>query len=291
MTSLVKARLEWLERMAADTNLHSTAVRVALVISSYLNQDSGKAWPSIKTIAAASGTPERTVKRVIGELCDAGYLEKRRGGFSKSNVYVMAGTATVDGNETPVSTEAMGGPNDGHSEAMCGPNESSIEAMGGPSVGPWVAPRSGHGWPTNSLIEPIIEPFKEEYISSPPPSCASPSKVKGALEDGFEAFFAAYPRKASKGQARKAWGKAIKLADPATLIAAARRYASERRNEDPRFTKLPASWLNAEAWLDEPPPKAPPSQSSPTFVSRNTAKERTAAAIQHMLETDIGEFP
>ncbi len=287
MTSLVKARLEWLERMAADTHLHSTAVRVALVISSYLNQDSGKAWPSIKTIAAASGTPERTVKRVIGELCDAGYLEKRRGGFSKSNVYVMAGTATVDGNETPVSTEAMGGPNDGHSGAMGGPNEASSGAMGGPSVGPWVAPRLGHGWPTNSLIEPIIEPFKKEYKSPPAPSRASPSKLTVALEDGFEAFFAVYPKKVSKGTARKAWAKAVKMAEPAAIIAAAERYAEERRSEDPKFTKHPSTWLNSEGWHDEPPPKA---SANPLTTGRASAKERTSAAIAHMLEADLGDF-
>lgn len=60
-----------------------------------------------------------------------------------------------------------------------------------------------------------------------------------------------YPRKESKGAAFKAW-KQIKDRHLPTLIAAADRYAADP-NREPRFTKLPASWLNARAWEDETP--------------------------------------
>ncbi len=75
------------------------------------------------------------------------------------------------------------------------------------------------------------------------------------------------PRKAGKGQARRAFKGARKKADAETLLAGIRRYASEVAGEDSSFTKHPSTWLNGECWLDEPPkPKggAPPA----TFKSR-----------------------
>lgn len=133
------------------------------------------------------------------------------------------------------------------------------------------------------------------YISPPPPPCDP--KPKGvAIDASFEEFYRAYPRKVSKGSARKAWAKAAKQAEPAVIIAAAERYAQERRSEDPRFTKHPASWLNAEAWQDEPAtlmPMAGRTEAPSAFSNRNSAKERTAAVVQHMLaslDRDGGDF-
>jgi hypothetical protein len=37
------------------------------------------------------------------------------------------------------------------------------------------------------------------------------------------------------------------------LIAGAQRYAVERREQDPKYTKHPATWLNAGCWQDEAP--------------------------------------
>lgn len=34
------------------------------------------------------------------------------------------------------------------------------------------------------------------------------------------------------------------------------RYAAQRDDEDPRFTKHPATWLQGKCWLDEPGPAA-----------------------------------
>ncbi len=69
----------------------------------------------------------------------------------------------------------------------------------------------------------------------------------------FEEFYAAYPRHVGRKAAEKAWLKAIKDgADASAILAGAKRYADERRGQDPRFTKYPASWLNGGHWEDEP---------------------------------------
>lgn len=71
-------------------------------------------------------------------------------------------------------------------------------------------------------------------------------------DDGFDTFWSTYPRKIGKGAARKAWAKALKTADAATITAGAARYATERAGQDPKYTPHPATWLNAERWADEP---------------------------------------
>lgn len=67
----------------------------------------------------------------------------------------------------------------------------------------------------------------------------------------FTEFWAAYPRKTAKPNAVKAWAKAIKRADPETILSGLRRY---RFATDPQFIPHPASWLNSDRWADEPAP-------------------------------------
>lgn len=281
--TFTKHRFEWLDAIASDSRLHSTAIRVAVVIATHLNRQSGKAFPSIKTISAKSATPERTVKHQISALCRAGYLEKRRGGFSKSNIYVMAGIATEDAGNPPVSSGAMDCPSGADSGAMGCPNESPSGAMGCPSDGQWVAPRSGNGLPPNPLNEPFEKEPSEKYIYPPPPA-PKPSKPKAkpkVQDERFEAFWSAYPKKVARADAVKAWGKALKAADADTLIAGALRYAAEQHGKDPTYTKHPATWLNKGCWTDEPAPPRPPSAPAPR--GGLTAKDRTAAAVAAVL--------
>lgn len=75
----------------------------------------------------------------------------------------------------------------------------------------------------------------------------SAKKPAGKGDDAFDAFWAAYPRKADKKKARQAWTRAIRDADPETIIAGAESYAADPNRVD-QYTKLPASWLNAGAW-------------------------------------------
>jgi hypothetical protein len=70
----------------------------------------------------------------------------------------------------------------------------------------------------------------------------------------FEEFWRAYPRKVEKIKAQKLYIGIIKTgrASADDLLAGATRYAAERANEDPRFTKHPSTWLNSGCWADEP---------------------------------------
>lgn len=80
----------------------------------------------------------------------------------------------------------------------------------------------------------------------------TPQTPQGGSEpEGFAEFWKAYPRRVGKGQARKAYAKAIKSNDPSFLIAEAQKFAKRMRGQDPRYIPHPSTWLNGERWLDE----------------------------------------
>ena len=77
-----------------------------------------------------------------------------------------------------------------------------------------------------------------------------------ANSGGFDAFWAAYPKKKHKGQALSAWKKL----KPDSSLQAMILEAIENQKHDPDWQKdkgkyipYPATWLNAMAWEDEMP--------------------------------------
>lgn len=76
----------------------------------------------------------------------------------------------------------------------------------------------------------------------------------GSGEEGFVKFWAAYPRKAKRGDAAKAW-RSLKASDRAAALAAVSAYALawERAPKERReFIPYPATWLRAGQWADDP---------------------------------------
>lgn len=99
-----------------------------------------------------------------------------------------------------------------------------------------------------------------EELSSADGGPAAPARRRPPDVAGFEQWYALYPRKASKAEARRAFAKAVTKAPLDTLCAAAVRYRDDP-NREPAFTKLPGTWLNGECWSDEPlPPRRNPAQ-------------------------------
>lgn len=84
--------------------------------------------------------------------------------------------------------------------------------------------------------------------------------------DLFEQFWAAYPKKRSKGAARKAWDKLrVDSTMLATILQAIHRakQSEDWQKDGGQYIPYPATWLNAEGWEDEepgpdPPPDRPP---------------------------------
>jgi hypothetical protein len=80
--------------------------------------------------------------------------------------------------------------------------------------------------------------------------CAQGSAV---LESYFDTFWREYPKKKSKGTARKAFEKALKRTDFDTIMTALRalKETKQWKKNDGEFVPYPSTWLNAEGWEDE----------------------------------------
>jgi uncharacterized protein YdaU (DUF1376 family) len=84
---------------------------------------------------------------------------------------------------------------------------------------------------------------------TPTPRIDSSEYLNGHTQD-FERFYTAYPLHKGRGQAIRAFKKAIQKTDVETLIRGAKAYAADPSRK-PEFTKHPATWLNAESWADD----------------------------------------
>jgi hypothetical protein len=73
------------------------------------------------------------------------------------------------------------------------------------------------------------------------------------IEQGFAQFWAIYPKKDDKPLAKRSFEKALTRTTLDTIIAGAERYRDDP-NREQAFTKNPSTWLNADAWENDPLP-------------------------------------
>lgn len=119
----------------------------------------------------------------------------------------------------------------------------------------------------NNLFETVVELFGNDYLTIDKSLRERERDRKGIGKDrkgigkkgdmgGFEKFWNCYPRKVGKGSARKAWAK-IKLENglfEKILSAVEQQKVTDQWQKDGgQFIPHPATWLNAERWMDEKP--------------------------------------
>jgi DNA-binding transcriptional MocR family regulator len=78
----------------------------------------------------------------------------------------------------------------------------------------------------------------------------SKSLVQSSV-DGFDEWWALYPKKVGKGQARRAWGAAVKKAGVPALMAALTAQRASLLAREPQFIPNPSTWLTGERWEDQ----------------------------------------
>ena len=103
----------------------------------------------------------------------------------------------------------------------------------------------------NQVVDQRLTQFRtgEESITSSPPA---QSTDKGN-DASFSAFWNAYPRKAGKGAAQKAFAK-VKV--PLTVLLSAleqQKQGDQWKRDGGRYIPYPATWLNQQRWEDEVP--------------------------------------
>jgi len=234
-----RLKAEWQDNLVFDLRLSAFARCVGLAIATYINRGKGEAWMSQETIAARLGATKRGVQKAIDELTNTDQLIVVSGrGRGVTNRYRLAFKKTNGGSPLPHENDE---PTFATSEANDEPGFTFVEEKRRTAVPEKVNGHSKKGEPPfvqNLLIEPSDEPLT---ISR-----------KVALYGEFDAWWNHYPKKVDKVDAFKAFAKARKKASLDQLIEGARRYAEERRDADPQYTRGPARWLNAGSWENEP---------------------------------------
>lgn len=210
----------WRERLCRESGLPATARLVALTLSTRLG-GSGGGYPSIPTIAAEAGTSERTVMRHLLAIEAAGWLivTRRRGGRNRYEIRVP---------QTPPDPETG-------DTGVTGDSVSPVTLCPKP-VTP-VSPGSDTGVTRNR--------YREEQEGSRSP--------RTTVDDAtFDAFWAKYPKRKSKADAKRALAKALKATTlDAILDGLDRAKRHDHRFREQRFTPYPATWLNDAGWEDE----------------------------------------
>lgn len=99
----------------------------------------------------------------------------------------------------------------------------------------------------------------------------------------FDTWYIHYPHKVQRGQAEKAFVKALSLASIDELIAGVHRYVATKPVD--RQWQNPATWLNGKGWLDTPAPEPVHQAHSPP------AKKVTLASMFRDEGREIGLIP
>jgi Helix-turn-helix domain len=209
------------QELLYDATISADAVRVFGVLHRH-GTDPTNCYPSHARIAELIGRSKRSVPGWIKELADAGWVEviprRDERGDQMSNAYrVMMMRA---GERAPRAGERGGVP--------------ATERVPPALVS---APKESNR----------TRASKNEKERPPAPVSALPGL------DPFDAFWDIYPRRAGKGDARKAFERATHRSPVAEVMAGAARYRDDP-NREAEFTAHPATWLNQDRWEDDPLP-------------------------------------
>jgi hypothetical protein len=195
---------------------------VLLTIADAANRDGAHAHPGLDAMVEGSLYSRRQVIDTAGELVAEGWavVEQAGGGRARATVYAVP--MVQPPHCLPADTV--------QSTALNG-------AVAPPQTVQFVAETVHPGVHPNGLT--TVKPNGKAQ--------------RAVAEVHFPAFWEAYPRRVGRGDAAKAWAKAVAKADPEVIIQGAARYAADP-NRAPEYTAHPATWLNGERWADDPLP-------------------------------------
>lgn len=133
------------------------------------------------------------------------------------------------------------------------PDTSLAESRRDADVSSRGASRSGSVLPDPTRPDPTRTSFGSttQQDGTTSRTAAAARTPNPANDAAFDAFWAAYPRRKDKQEARKAFDAVLRRkVDPARLVAAAKAYAATEPDE--RYVKYPATWLRAGSYDNEP---------------------------------------
>ncbi|MBD8477600.1 hypothetical protein [Microbacterium sp. CFBP 8794] len=182
---------------------------------------------SISGLQEAGVEGRDAIKSGLVELKNHGYLvvaqgRGERGRFEEVE-YELHDPATGDG------LSAHGGTADG------------LSADGSPADGSTASGKSA----AYKNTSPLEDHLEEDHLS------------EGAIElvaaVSFDDFWAVWPRKVAKPDARRAWDRALAKVSGEVVLSAAVAHRDNPGRPETQFIPHPATWINREGWNDELP--------------------------------------
>lgn len=234
---------------------HSSAKFVLVAIANCADGSEFLAWPSVQYLVDATSQDRKTVMSNLARLRDAGLIEdsgERRGSTKQVVVYRLKNpeNGTVKQSQKRNSTENGTVPKTDDNSTVFPAEESqnSLERV----------PKTVHGTVRNhkgTVKEPSVSPAQAPGATSAGQKAKPKTKPKAMsadLQARFDRFYAAYPRKTDRSDAEKAFAKLAPSEEMlAQMLDAIERGKAAGAFADIRFTKHPATWLNAGSWMDE----------------------------------------
>jgi hypothetical protein len=212
MTNLhTEVRFSIVPEWVIDADISDRAVRVYAILARYADSETLQAFPSRETLAKRARCHWRSIDRAIDELVKLGAVTKTH---RKNGDAYQSNIYTL----RRVLPRLSGGTDTGVTGVLTG------ESVGTDTVG-------------NLTITTELEPQNIE--------------PENDINEQFNQFWAIYPRKKGKGQARKAFEKALLKTDLETILAGVEAYVENEDMYDPQFIAHPTTWLNGERWDDE----------------------------------------
>lgn len=200
-----------------DLDISSTAFKLYAALARYADNQTHRAFPSRETLAERLKCSVKTVERAVTELEMAGAIRKESRGRYQSNVYTLV---MVNPDRTKMSIDET---------------EMSVE-------GTKMSVRMDKNVALTRTTE--LEPEELE-----------PLNTQASVNESFNQFWDIYPKHLQKGEARKAFFKAVqRQGDADTILEGARRMAADPNLPVKQFIPYPATWLNRDGWDDEPFP-------------------------------------
>lgn len=209
-----------------ESSQHAGSDLLMLLAIADFADDDGNAYPAVSTLAAKCRMKPRNCRYLLRTLEESGELS------------IEMGTGPHGANFYRINLESLGLQHSAGVQSLAGLQHSATP--------PATQCR-------NPLHHSAAKPSKNHQ--EPPISAhAAKNQQHEAADDGFAAFWLAYPRKVAKADAVKAW-KRVKPKDrPAVMAALDVQKASDGWTKDGgKFIPYPASWIRAERWMDEQP--------------------------------------
>jgi len=212
-----------------------------LALADHANDEGTQCYPSVARLAEKCCVKERRAQRILHDLEVDGWLTRdTTGGKGRTSNYVLNLARLQAAAAERVHIAADSDSERVHSSTSKGALSDTKGALSGSKGCTPVHPN--HQEPSDKATTRETLTLVGEIV---PVSVA----------DGFESFWALYPRKVGKGQARRAWDAAVKKCPGAEIIAGLERCRQQLVSvAEAKFIPHPSTWLNGERWSDEPDP-------------------------------------